>query len=84
MEYLSVGRLGGRGGVSGLVVEEVFRGESVHMIEDEKVGDEVLMIGTGQARCLRLSFPSQFRLEYDFHFLTLPMLGTLLSHAASQ
>ena len=27
VEYLSVGRLGGRGGVSGLVVEEVFRGE---------------------------------------------------------
>ncbi len=54
------------------------------MIEDEKVGDEVLMIGAGQARRLKLAFHISCRSNIILQSFTLPMLGTLLSHTGAQ
>lgn len=49
------------------------------MIEDEKVGDEVLMIGVGQARGLRLFFHIGCGRMLFFSALPLPF-PALLSH----
>ena len=54
------------------------------MIEDEKVGDEVLMIGAGQARGLKLSFHISCRSNTILQYLTLPILRTLLLHPGPQ
>ena len=43
------------------------------MIEDEKVGDEVLMIGAGKARRLRLSFSLSCDSNHILQFLCSPL-----------